>query len=83
MDPPLHTDFRRIIDRYFTAELVAAFGPTCRDIAEELVASLPRDRWVKMMSDFAEVFALRVQSAYLGWPTDSSAPLFFKLRRLS
>ena len=75
MDPPLHTEFRRIIDRYFTAELVAAFEPTCRDIAEELVASLPRDRWVKMMSDFAEVFALRVQSAYLGWPEDLQEPL--------
>jgi cytochrome P450 len=75
MDPPAHTDFRRIIDRYFTAELVAGFEPACRDIAEELVASLPRDRWVKTMSDFAEVFALRVQSAYLGWPDDLREPL--------
>ena len=38
MDPPLHTDFRRIIDGHLTAELVAAFEPACRDIAEELVA---------------------------------------------
>ena len=75
MDPPLHTDFRRIIDRYFTAELVAAFEPRCRDIADELVAALPRDRWVRTMSDFAEVFAVQVQSAYLGWPDDLQEPL--------
>ena len=75
MDPPTHTAFRRLIDSYFTPELVEAFEPTCRRIARDLVAALPRDRWVKVMSDFAEVFALRVQSAYLGWPDDLHEPL--------
>jgi cytochrome P450 len=60
MDPPEHMKFRRIIDAYFTDELVGAFEPTCREIARELVVSLPRDIWVKVMSDFAEPFALRV-----------------------
>jgi cytochrome P450 len=75
MDPPEHTKFRQIIDRYFTDELVAAFEPNCRDIARELVDSLPRDIWVKVMSEFAEPFALRVQSAYLGWPAELHEPL--------
>jgi cytochrome P450 len=75
MDPPGHMKFRRIIDRYFTDELVAAFEPPCRDIARELIMSLPRNSWVKVMSDFAEPFALRVQSAYLGWPAELHEPL--------
>jgi cytochrome P450 len=75
MDPPKHTKFRRIIDRYFTDELVSAFEPDCREIAQGLVASLPRDAWVKVMSEFAEPFALQVQSAYLGWPEELQEPL--------
>jgi cytochrome P450 len=70
MDPPEHTKFRQIIDTYFTDELIGAFEPSCREIARELIASGPRDTWVKVMSEFAEPFALRVQSAYLGWPEE-------------
>jgi cytochrome P450 len=75
LDPPLHTDFRQINDRYFTDDLVGAFEPTCRNIAAELVAAIPRNRWVKVMAEFAELFALRMQSAYLGWPEDLQEPL--------
>jgi cytochrome P450 len=75
MDPPEHTRFREIIDRYFTAAIVNAFEPKCRQIARELVAGLPTGQWAKMMSEFAEVFALRVQSAYMGWPDELHEPL--------
>jgi cytochrome P450 len=75
MDPPEHARYREIIDRYFTPELVATFEPACREIARELVASLPTSGWAKIMSEFAEVFALRVQSAYLGWPDSLQEPL--------
>jgi cytochrome P450 len=75
MDPPEHTKFRRIVDGYFTEELVDAFEPDCRDIARELVTSLSGDGWVKVMSDFAEPFALGIRSAYLGWPTELQEPL--------
>lgn len=75
MDPPEHTRFREIIDRYFTAELVDAFEPECRRIARDLVDALPRGERAKVMSEFAEVFALQVQSAYLGWPAEVHEPL--------
>ena len=39
-DPPEHMKFRRIIDMYFTEELVSAFEPICRDIARELIDSV-------------------------------------------
>ncbi|RBY77279.1 cytochrome P450 [Geodermatophilus sp. TF02-6] len=75
MDPPEHTACRHIIDGYFTPELVGAFEPTCRRIAAELVAALPRGGQARMMSGFAELFAVRVQSAYLGWPEELTEPL--------
>lgn len=36
----------RAIGRYFTRELGAAPGPPRRDIALELVITLPKDTWV-------------------------------------
>lgn len=75
MDPPEHTRYREIVDRYFTQELVDAYEPACRALAGELVADLPRGRRAKMMSEFAEVFALRAQSGYLGWPAALHEPL--------
>jgi cytochrome P450 len=75
MDPPEHTKFRQIIDTYFTDELAGAFEPSCREISRELIASVPRDTGVKVMSEFAEPLALRVQSAYLGWPEALQEPL--------
>jgi cytochrome P450 len=75
MDPPEHTAYRAIVDRYFTPEIVEAFEPACRRIAAELVASLPRGGQARMMSRFAEQFAARVQSAYLGWPAEHTEAL--------
>src|SRR5665647_1345921 len=68
MDPPEHTEFRRINDRYFTPDLMDAFEPSCRRIATDLVDDLPRGVPTDLMAELAEVFALRVQNAFLGWP---------------
>lgn len=75
MDPPEHTRYRAIIDRYFEPVFIDGFAPTCRDIARELVAGLPSGELVRMMSEFAEVFALRVQCAFMGWPDSLHEPL--------
>lgn len=75
MDPPEHTRYRQIIDRYYVPAIIDAFEPECRAIARELVAGLPGQAWVKMMSGFAEIFALRVQCAFMGWPGDLHEPL--------
>lgn len=75
MDPPEHTRYREIVDRYFTAELVGAFEPDCRAIARELVADLPRGEVAFVMTRLAEPFALRVQTEYLGWPRALTEPL--------
>lgn len=75
MDPPEHTTFRSVVDRYYTAERIDAFAPVCRQITRELVAGLPREDEVELMSAFAEPFANRVQCAFMGWPERLHEPL--------
>lgn len=75
MDPPEHTEFRRISDRYFTPDLMDAFAPSCRRIAADLVEDLPRGVPTDLMPSLAENFALRAQSAFLGWPVELEEPL--------
>ena len=67
MDPPEHTPFRKINERYFTPERMAAFEPACRAISRELVAALPR-REVELMAGLAEDFANHIQCSFMGWP---------------
>lgn len=75
MDPPEHTAFRRLIEPYFSAGEMDAFAPACRRIAVRLVDALPEDRELELMSEFAQIFALQIQCAWLGWPDDMHEPL--------
>ena len=68
MDPPEHTAYRRIIEPYFQPEKMTAFEPQCRQIAASLAASLLGRGDVELISEFAQLFAVRVQCAFLGWP---------------
>lgn len=75
MDPPEHTPHRRINERYFTPERMARLEPRCRAIAARLVADLPRGGPTEVMDPLARAFALRVQSAFMGWPEELEGPL--------
>lgn len=75
MDPPEHTEYRRINDKYFTPHRMAAFEPRCREVARGLLAQLPDDGDVDLMAAVARTYALRVQSAFLGWPVELEEPL--------
>lgn len=75
MDPPEHTLFRRLIEPYFDQAHMEAFEPECRGIAAELVAQLPRQADIELISEFAQIFALRIQCAWLGWPAALHEPL--------
>lgn len=68
MDPPEHTLYRQLIEPFFAPEAVAAFEPRCRELVEELVASLPRGEDIEAMSTMGEELAVRVQTAFMGWP---------------
>lgn len=73
LDPPEHTVYRALVDRYFTPELVADFEPRCRAIAADLVGALGAHAGV--VRGLAEPYALLVQSSYLGWPGWLEGPL--------
>jgi cytochrome P450 len=75
MDPPVHTAYRRIIERYFSPVSIEAFEPRCRALAKRLVAGLPSDRPVEIMGELARTFALEAQCAFLDWPAELHEPL--------
>jgi len=75
MDPPEHTEYRRIIEPYFRPERMEAFEPQCREIASNLVRSLLGRDEVEVIGEFAQSFAVQVQCAFLGWPPEMHQPL--------
>jgi cytochrome P450 len=75
MDAPEHTEYRRIIEPYFSDARMQAIEPRCRAIAAELLARLPANGEIEIMSQLAEDFALQAQCAFLGWPAELHAPL--------
>jgi cytochrome P450 len=74
-DPPLHTDYRRIIDPYFAPDRMAKFEPECRRVARSLVEALGTGHPIELNSILAEPFAVRAQCASLQWPAEFHAPL--------
>ncbi|NLV79810.1 MAG: cytochrome P450 [Rhodococcus sp.] len=74
MDPPEHTGYRAINDRYFTPDRMRAFEPECRDVARTLVDALP-DGDTEIMAALAEPFANHIQCRFMGWPDRLHEPL--------
>ena len=74
-DPPEHTAYRHVIDPYFNPQRIAKLEPVCRNIAVRLIAGLPRDREIQFAEQFADVFAIEVQCAFLDWPMELHEPL--------
>lgn len=75
MDPPEHTQYRKIIEPYFNQESIAAFEPTCRKLTAKLIDRLLGECPVEIISEFAQYFAVQIQCAFLGWPVDMQEPL--------
>jgi cytochrome P450 len=80
-DPPQHTEYRRIIDPYFSSERMDAFAPVCRTVVGSLIAGLPADAEIEFTAAFADIFAIQVTCAFLDWPADSHEPLLQWIRR--
>lgn len=73
MDPPEHTEYRLIIEPYFSPQRMSVLEPRCRDILRKLMASIGDE--IEVMAQLAEEFALRVQCEFLDWPLELHAPL--------
>lgn len=70
MDGAEHARFRALIDPYLAPGPVARLEPRFRRLAADLVRSLPGDRAVEVVGELGARFAVRAQSAWLGWPAE-------------
>ena len=70
MDSAEHTAYREALDRFLTPEALAPFRERFRRVAAGLVASLARGVAVDAVSQVGVRFAVRAQSAWLGWPAE-------------
>lgn len=75
MDPPRHTEYRRLIERYFERAGMARLEPRIRGIAANLIQPLVGRDAVEAMNELAHPFAVQVQCAFLGWPAELHEPL--------
>lgn len=81
-DQPLHTQYRRALDPFFAPERMAHFEPVCRALSAATVQeALALGGELEITHEFALPFAVRVQSAFLGWPTLLQDELLGWLRR--
>ena len=81
-DQPQHTAYRRALDPFFAPERMARFEPVCRALCAATVQeALALGGALEVMQEFALPFAVRVQSAFLGWPTLLQDELLQWLRR--
>lgn len=67
IDPPEHAAWRGLIDPFFAPAHMAALEPRVSAIAQALVAALPRGAVVDAVSEIGAPFAVRAQTAWLGW----------------
>ncbi len=67
-DPPQHTAYRQALDPFFAPERIRHFAPVCRRLAVRTVQEALSLGDIEVSHEFALPFAVRVQSAFLGWP---------------
>jgi len=70
IDAAEHTAYREALDDFLSPAALAPFVKAFRQVASDLVASLPRNVPVDAVSEFGVRFAVRAQSAWLSWPTE-------------
>jgi len=68
-DAAEHAAYRQALDRFLGEEALAPFYDAFRRIAADLIASLPRGAGIDAVSGLGTRFAVRAQSAWLGWPS--------------
>lgn len=75
IDAPIHTAFRAINDKYFTADRMARFRPIAKELIDNLVSQLPKGQPIDIMAEFAKTYAVKLQNAFMGWGDETEAPL--------
>jgi len=69
-DPPVHREYRRVLNPWFTPQHVAELEPLVRGIADELLRDLEQRPEFEFCSGFAIPFPQRVALAIIGVPAE-------------
>ena len=75
LDGEAHREARRLLDPFFAPERMAALQPTLTSIAAALVSEPADGSTVYVVGGLGSVFAVRAQSAWLGWPPELEGEL--------
>ncbi|GAA1868666.1 monooxygenase YjiB [Pseudonocardia ailaonensis] len=67
-DPPVHTRFRKLVNRAFAPNVVAALDASIREIANSIVDDFGGRTTVDFCRDFADVLPSYVMADWLGVP---------------
>lgn len=67
LDGPEHTAFRAALDPFLSPAALAPYQADFERIAIELVTTLPRGASMEAVREVGAAFAVRAQSAWLGW----------------
>lgn len=78
LDGEEHAEARAVLDPYMGAEALAPYEQKFREVARELVAELGPD--VDAVGELGAVFAVRAQSAWLGWDKNLEGALLEWMR---
>lgn len=70
MDPPRHTQLRRLVARAFSAKLIAALEPRIAEITDELLARVRTQGRMDLMADLAFPLPITVIAELLGLPAE-------------
>lgn len=78
-DPPVHREYRRLLNPFVTHEHVNRFEPIIRGVAADLIGRLEQQAGRATDIDFVKVFAMpfpgRVALKFLGFPEDAAPVL--------
>ena len=67
-DAPIHTRYRRLVNRAFTPRALAQYEPVVEEYAQGLIDQFPTDRPFDFVEAFAEPFPVMVICRMLGLP---------------
>ena len=70
LDGAAHREARELLDPFLAPERLAGLEPKLERIADELAASVPAGGRLDAVGELGSVYAVRAQSAWLGWPSE-------------
>jgi len=75
LDPPMHTRYRKLVNKAFSARRIAELEPTVRALTTELIDDFPQQGRLDFMNRFAVPLPVRVIAHMLNMPDGMEAEI--------